>query len=437
MRAAILAIGSELLGTTRLDTNSLRLTAVLERYGVELVGKSVIGDDEAAIAAELERRIATVDLMLVTGGLGPTADDVTRSATATALGREITVDEEVVAAIRQRFASLGRRMAEVNRRQAEVIAGAEILTNTHGTAPGMRLEEGTATIFLFPGVPHELEHLISVHLEPWLEAQTAASGTAERVERSLLKLACVSESDVEQRLAPAYERFGRDPIAVLASPGEIQIHLAARGSPAERRAKLEAMRRHIRELAGEAVFVEDRDDTLEAVVATLLDRDGATVSTAESCTGGLLAERLTRVPGSSGYFHGGVVAYSNEFKTRLLGISEELIATAGAVSEPVARAMAQGVRTRYGTDFGIGITGIAGPGGGTDAKPVGTVHIAVAGPDDDAIEHRRRRFPGDRQRVRWQTSQLALEMLRRILRARVPRSPEAGEKPTMAQTGAT
>ncbi len=426
MRAAILAIGSELLGTTRLDTNSLRLTAVLERYGVELVGKSVIGDDEEAIAAELERRIAGVELVLVTGGLGPTADDVTRAATATALGRGVTIDEEVVEAIRQRFASLGRRMAEVNRRQAEVIAGAEVLTNTHGTAPGMRLEEAGATIFLFPGVPHELDHMIATHLEPWLDAQTAAGGPQQRVERSLLKLACVSESDVEQRLAPAYARFGREPIAVLASPGEIQIHLAAWGAPAERRARLAAMREHIRELAGEAVFVEDRDETLEAVVAALLERAGATLTTAESCTGGLLAERLTRVPGSSGFFLGGVVAYSNELKTRLLGISEELIASAGAVSEPVAQAMAQGARTRYGTDFGIGITGVAGPGGGTAEKPVGTVHIAVAGPGGDEVEHVRRRFPGDRQRVRRQSSQLALEMLRRILRARNPAAKPAG-----------
>ncbi|HEV7514953.1 MAG TPA: competence/damage-inducible protein A [Thermoanaerobaculia bacterium] len=417
MHAAILAVGSELLSTERLDTNSLRLTAALDRYGVELRKKSVVGDSETDLAAELRALLARVDLVLVTGGLGPTADDITRPAVAAALGRGIHSDPEVLALLEERFRSFARRMPEVNRRQAEVIDGAVVLANALGTAPGLRLDalaggsagEG-ATIFLFPGVPHELEGMIADHLAPWLAER---SGGIAR-ESVTLKIAGLPESEVEERIAPAYDEFGRESITILAGGGEIKLIATAAGPAGERAARLTAMADRLATLAGDAVYTRNAEDTLEKVVGDLLRQESATLATAESCTGGLLAERLTRLPGSSDYFLGGVVTYSNAQKTRLLGVPAELLAEHGAVSEPVARAMAEGVCRALGSGYGAGITGVAGPGGGSEAKPVGTVHLAVAGPGG-RVAHRRFRFPGDRERVRWFASQLALEMLRRLL----------------------
>jgi len=411
MKAAIVAVGSELLGPERLDTNSLRLTTVLERFGVELVGKSVVGDDEAAIAGELRRWMKGAELVLVTGGLGPTADDVTRRAAAATFARRIEVSEVLVEQLRRRYAQYGREMNEVSRRQAEVIEGSDLLENRLGTAPGVRLEEEQSTIFLFPGVSRELDDMISHHLEPWLGERLEGIHGAER---RVLKVASIAEADVEQEILPVYERFGREGLTVLASPGEIQLHLSARGPVDTRRRTLGEMRDQLYRLLGDRIFADSAELTLEAVAGELLARAGQTLTTAESCTGGLVAERLTRVSGSSRYFLGGVVSYTNELKERLLGVPGELLAEHGAVSEPVARAMASGVRERYGSDYGIGITGIAGPGGGSEDKPVGTVHIAVAGPKDE-IAHERRRFAGDREKVRWQSAQLALELLRRRL----------------------
>jgi competence/damage-inducible protein CinA-like protein len=413
MRAAIVAVGSEMLGTRRLDTNSLKIAAALERHGVELARKSVVGDLEADLEAELRGLLAGFELIVVTGGLGPTADDVTRAATAAALGqRPVRVVEELVAEIAERFRRMGLEMPVVNRRQAEVIAGAEVLPNARGTAPGMRLEEGRATLFLFPGVPAELEGMIATYLEPWLAVR---SGGASR-EMAVLKVAGLPESTLEERIAPAYAEFGREAITVLAKASDIEVQTWAVGEPEERRRRLAAVTARLRELIGPAVYAE-REAELEEVVGELLRARGATVVTAESCTGGLVAERLTRVPGSSDYFLGGVVSYSNDLKTALLGVAADLLAAHGAVSEPVARAMAEGARQRLGSDFAIAVTGVAGPGGGTPEKPVGTVHLAVAGPGDGEVQHRRVAYPGDRQRIRWLASQVALEMLRRRLLA--------------------
>lgn len=414
MKAAIVAVGSELLGTRRLDTNSLRLTTTLDRFGVELSGKSVVGDQEAALAAELARRATEVDLILVTGGLGPTADDVTRPAAARAFGRRVAVDKELVEGIRQLFARFGREMPEVNRRQAEVISGAVVLPNRVGTAPAQRLEADGTSVFLFPGVPRELEAMIEDHLEPWLEDRTGSSESG--LETRVLKVACLAESAVEERIAPAYERFDRERISVLAAPGDVKIYFSARGPESVRQRELDTIASLLRELVGRAAYAERDDDTLESVVGQKLAAAGQTITTAESCTGGLVAERLTRVAGSSAYFLGGVVTYTNALKMQLLGVPEAHFVEHGAVSEPVAVAMARGVRERYGSDYGIGITGIAGPGGGTEAKPVGTVHLAVAGPE--AIEHRRVRFPGGRDRVRQQSAQLVLDLVRRDLLVR-------------------
>lgn len=414
MKAAILAVGSELLGTDRLDTNSLKLTGVLERYGVELRRKGVVGDSVEEMADELQTLLSRHDLVLVTGGLGPTADDVTREAVAQALGRGLSLNEEVLATIERRFREHGRVMPSVNRKQAEVIEGAVLIPNARGTAPGMRIEgagSDTSTLFLFPGVPFELEGMIQSDLIPWLAERSGGVGR----ETSTIKVACLPESVVEERVRPAYDEFGREWITILASPGEIRLRSTAEGPEPERRKRLEAMTARLRELAGDAVYAFREEDTLESVVGELLRKAGATLTVAESCTGGLLAERLTRVAGSSDYFLGGAVTYTNELKTQVLGIPAEMIAEHGAVSEPVARAMAEGVRRAFHSDWGAGITGVAGPGGGSEAKPVGTVHIAVAGPG--RTEHHKVRFPGDRERVRAQSAQLALDLLRRMLLA--------------------
>lgn len=410
MKAAILAVGSELLGTERLDTNSLRLTKVLDRHGVELRAKGVLGDSEEEIAGELRRLLDRYDLVLVTGGLGPTADDVTREAAAAALGRGLHTDEEVVADIERRFRELGWPMPAVNRRQGLIVDGAVVLKNRRGTAPGQQITSpGGSTLFLFPGVPMELDALIEDHLEPWLAERSGGVGR----ETVTLKVTGLPESAVEERIAPAYAEFGRESITILASPGDIRLCATAEGPEPERRRHLARMSARLAELAGPAVYALREEDTMEKIVGALLRKAGATLALAESCTGGLVSERLTRVPGSSDYFLGGAVTYANELKTRLAGVPPALIDEHGAVSEPVARAMAEGVRRELGSDWGIGITGVAGPGGGSEEKPVGTVHIALAGPQD--TDHRKIRFPGDRERIRLFASQTALEMLRRRL----------------------
>lgn len=415
MKAAILAIGSELLGTDRLDTNSLRLTKVLEEHGVELRAKGVLGDSEEEIAAEMRRLLSLYDLVLVTGGLGPTADDVTREAAAAALGRGVRLDEEVLAVIERRFREHGLRMPEVNRRQALIVEGAEVIRNRRGTAPGQLLSSDASHLFLFPGVPVELDGMIEDFLVPWLAERSGGTGR----ETATLKVACMPESAVEERIAPAYAEFGRESLTILASPSDIRLRATAEGPEAERRSRLAAMTARLAELAGDAVYSFREEDTLEIVVGELLRKAGRTLTAAESCTGGLVCERITKVAGSSDYFLGGAVTYSNELKTKMLGVPAEMLAEHGAVSEPVARAMAEGVRRALGGDYGIGITGVAGPGGGSEEKPVGTVHIALSGPrtggDEIETEHRRVRLPGDRERVRLHSSQLALEMLRRRL----------------------
>jgi nicotinamide-nucleotide amidase len=270
----------------------------------------------------------------------------------------------------------------------------------------------------------ELDGMIEEFLEPWLAERSGGIGR----ETVTLKIASLPESVVEERIGPAYDEFGRESITILASPGDIRLCATAEGTEPERRQRLEVMAARLAELAGTAVYAFREEDTLEKVVGELLRKASATVALAESCTGGLVSERLTRVPGSSDYVLGGAVTYSNELKTQMVGVPAEMIAEHGAVSEPVAQAMAEGVCRALGSVYGIGITGVAGPGGGSEAKPVGTVHIAVAGPPplappprsgrgevEIATDHRKVRFPGDRERIRWHASQLALEMLRRRL----------------------
>lgn len=410
MKAAILAIGSELLGTSRLDTNSLQLTKVLEDFSVVLSRKSVVGDSLEDLVEEIDHLAASADLLLMTGGLGPTEDDLTREAVAKAFNLEMRPDPAIVAKIEKRFLSRGLKMPEVNRRQANVFVGHEVIENTRGTAPGIHLQLTRAGkplhVFLFPGVPFELEAMIERDLIPFLRRTTAC----EVLHRRVLKIAGHTESGVEQLLGDFYKRYATHHVSILAQPGEVQLHL--QGSGDEGRKIVASMERDLQELFTASIFGCDAE-TLESVVGALLAKRNETVSTAESCTGGLLASRITDISGSSGYFLGGIVAYTGEAKEKLAGVERETMILHGQVSEEVGRQLAAGVRERFRSAYGVGITGIAGPGGGTEEKPVGTVHVVVSSGSETV--HRKVQFIGSREMVKRQATQLALDMLRRML----------------------
>jgi nicotinamide-nucleotide amidase len=402
--ASIIAIGSEMLGPTRVDTNSLKVTAAFESFGIGVIRKSVVGDTRSQLVDEIRYSLAHADILVTSGGLGPTEDDMTREALAEALALEMEVDADIIDRLEKRFAARGWKMPEVNKRQANVFTGQTTLTNERGTAPGFHIEQDGKHIWVFPGVPHELEWMVATYLTPWLASITAGQSRFRRV----LKIAGMTESGVEERLKPYYTAHP-EPLTILATSGQTELHLAADGAEAEALALIAALEAELRELFGDKIFGSD-DDTLEGIVGRILTERGETVSTAESCTGGLLASRITDVPGSSAYFMGGAVCYTAAAKTALVGVDPSLIAEHGEVSEPVAIALARGARERFGTTYGIGVTGIAGPGGGTVEKPVGTVHIGVAGPH--AHKHRKMLWPMERSLFKRITTQSALDLLR-------------------------
>jgi nicotinamide-nucleotide amidase len=414
VRAEIVAVGSELLTPSRIDTNSLYITERLNEMGVAIAAKAVVGDDRAELADVLRAALSRADLVVVTGGLGPTDDDVTREAAADALGLALEEDAAIVEAIRQRFAARGLKMPEVNRKQALVLRGAEVLANAHGTAPGLAVASQGRHLLLLPGPPGEMRPM----LDGWCATRGAALSGARHLVRRVLKIANMTESHVEEIAQPIYSRWVRAalPIAttILAAPGQIELHLTA--SSESRDAADVALAAAAEELAsaiGPAVFTTV-GESLEEVVGSLLRAAGRTISVAESCTGGLVSSRLTDVPGSSDYVLAGVVAYSNESKTALLGVRPALIEQHGAVSEPVAVAMAEGARERNHASIGVGITGIAGPGGGSGAKPVGTVAIATVAEGVDACV-KTYHFRGGRQQIKFSASQAALDQVRRLL----------------------
>jgi nicotinamide-nucleotide amidase len=412
-RAAILAVGSELLMTTRVDTNSLHLTEVLNAIGIDVLFKSIVGDDRAELAAHFDHALARVDLVVCTGGLGPTEDDVTREVVAERLGRPLSEDQALVETIRRRFANRGWKMPEINRRQAMVPEGAVVLDNPNGSAPGLWLEVGDKAVTLLPGPPREMKPMFQRVIAERLAPRTGGV----RVLRRVLKIAGRSESRVEELTQPVYSRWrDRDvPIetTILAAPGQIELHLSARGADAA--AIDRALDAAVEEIA--AVLPHDlfsRDGrSLERVLGERLRARQWRVALAESCTGGLATSRLTDVSGSSDYVERGIVAYSNQAKIDLLGVPAALIEAHGAVSEPVAEAMAVGIRASAGVNVGVGITGIAGPTGGSEAKPVGTVCIAIA--TDEARVVRTFRFPGNRELVKTFAAFTAIDLMRRVL----------------------
>ena len=413
MRACIIAVGSEMLTPFRADTNSLVVTERLNSIGFDERFKAIVGDDVDELADVLKGALAWANLVVMTGGLGPTQDDITRDAVARVLQLPLDVNETVIDRIRERFTRRGLTMPEINRRQAMVPRGAALVNNPNGTAPGLWLEHGSTSIVLLPGPPREMTPMLDTVIRDRLAPKAGAAGIFRRV----VKITGRTESDVDAQVQPIYGQWLAQTVpistTILAVAGQIELHLTARaGSRAEADAVLASAVLQIEGALGDAVYSVD-GRTLEAVVGELLRAHQLTIAVAESCTGGLLASRLTDVPGSSDYVDRGAVCYSDRSKIEWLGVPEALIAEHGAVSEPVARAMAEGVRSRAETKVGVGITGIAGPGGGTPQKPIGTVAIAVLVGDTDRV--RTFQFVGGRELVKFQATQGALNMLRLML----------------------
>lgn len=413
MKAWIVAVGSEMLTPFRVDTNSLVITERLNAIGCDVRLKVVVGDDVAELSALFARGVGLVDLIVCTGGLGPTEDDITRDALARAFDLPFDTDTAVLDSIRQRFEARGMTMREINKRQALVPRGADVLANSRGTAPGLWLQREGTSVLLLPGPPREMQPILERVIDERLKPQSGSRGLFRRV----LKLTGRPESEVDSIAQPVYSRWvtAEIPIVttILAKMGQIELHLTAdAASEAEGHAALAVAVRELLDVLGPSVYSIDGRG-LEQVVGDQLRERRMTIAVAESCSGGLLASRLTDVPGSSDYMDRGVVCYSNEAKTELLGVPVALIAEQGAVSEAVAQAMADAVRERARSSVGVGITGIAGPGGGSPEKPVGTVCIAVATPQ--ARDVRRFAFIGPRDMVKFQSVQAAMNMLRLLL----------------------
>jgi nicotinamide-nucleotide amidase len=414
IRAEIIAVGSELLTPLRSDTNALYLTAKLLEVGIDTGARVTVADDARLLESAFRTALGRADIVIATGGLGPTEDDLTREAAAAALGRPLHRQDVLIEELKARFARFGRVMAPVNEKQADVIEGAVVLRNPRGTAPGQRVESDGRMLVLLPGPPHEMAPMFEEQVLPALREKAGGRALRTRV----LKIAAMGESDVEQIVAPIYKAFTNPRTTILGGAGQVELHLTAEAeTPEAAEARIEELAAPIREAMAGRIYSEDGRELPEVVGALLKERHH-TIAIAESCTGGLLAARLTEKAGSSAYLDRGWVTYSNRAKVEEVGVDAALIETHGAVSGEVAQAMAASARARAGTAIGVGLTGIAGPGGGTPDKPVGLVFIALSGAAGDRV--RRVHFPSDRDRVRFQSTQAALEMIRRGLLGLTP-----------------
>lgn len=415
--AAIVAVGNELLYGETVDTNAAWLGRALAALGIPVVRKQTVGDVIAEIQLAVRAAMEGADLVIVCGGLGPTLDDLTKEAVAELLGLELRLDEELLSRLRERFRARGYgALPSTNRSQAEVPEGATVLRNDHGTAPGLWLDAGASTVVLLPGVPREMRGIYEGDLVAELKARFA--GRLLPVHHRLIHTTGVTESRLAELVELALpEDMGPVTLAFLPDLRGVDLRLTAKGvSEEEATAWLARIEQTLDPVLGPWRFESASGDVAEAL-NEVLARAGKRIAVAESCTGGLVAKRITDPPGASRVFAGGLVAYANEVKTAELGVSEEDLLREGAVSETVARAMALGVAERFGVEAGIGITGVAGPGGGTPGKPVGTVWVAVA--LDGDVRTKRLNLVGDRPAIRERAAQEALARLLRLVRERV------------------
>lgn len=411
-QAEIIAVGSELLTPQRVDTNSLIVTEHLNLLGAEVVRKQVIGDDRERLTESIRTAVERSDIVILIGGLGPTEDDLTRDATASALGRKLTLSLEQESTLINRFRQINRPMAKNNLRQAYLIEGAEAMANPHGTAPGQFLSTGRGAMALLPGPPRELKPMVENELVPRLRPVLPPSVIRVRT----FRITGIGESDLDTLIAPVYRNYTNPVTTVLSSLGDLFVHLRAQcDTEAQAEALLREVGNPIAELLGDRVYSELADDMLETVVARLLRKQRAKVAAAESCTGGMVAVRLTDQPGSSDYFVAGYVTYSADQKQQILGVPKAMLEQYSPVSEQVAAAMAEGARQRAGATYGLATTGYAGPSGGTEFDPVGTVYLGLAGPAGTRVV--RVRHGGDRYRIRTLATQGMLDLLRKTLLA--------------------
>ena len=416
MLAEIIAAGSEMLTPFRQDTNSLYLTAELNALGVTVAFKTIVGDSLEHLTGAIRNALHRADIVLLSGGLGPTEDDLTREAVAASLGLALRQDPDLLASLQQRFAARGIPMAANNSKQADVLEGAVILENKAGSAAGQWLEvifnDQLRRIVLLPGPPKELKAMFADQVQPRLRAALPPFALARRE----LRMALIPESTADSRTAPIYQRYTDVSTTILAHSGEIQLHLeCVKPTQPEAQSRVDALAEELERELDDDLF-SSQGESLEEVVLLMLGLRHLTLAAAESCTGGLLAQRLTAVPGSSRYFLGGAVVYSDRLKTTFADVPPEIIASQGPVSEAVARSLAEGIRSRTGSSIGISITGIAGPGLGTgpdEGKPLGLVYIGLA--SDGPTQTREVVTQGDRERIRWWATQHALEMLRRSM----------------------
>lgn len=409
LSAEIIAIGSELLTPAKTDTNSLWLTEKLNEIGVEVKLKTIVGDDELRLEETIKDALKRSDVVISTGGLGPTEDDITRKVSAKAVGRELVFKQELVDDLKERFRRWSKEMPEINKRQAFIIEGAKVLPNPNGSAVGMSVEIEDKIFVILPGPPRELKPMFENHVLPKMREKAGKIF----VKRKVLRVTGMGESAADELIAPIYTEYKNPQTSMLFNKSELEIHLTAQcRTEADADSLNGELAAKIIEKLGIAVF-STNGETMEEVVGKLLTENGKTVAVAESCTGGLIGERLTDVAGSSAYFIEGAITYSNESKIRTLNVSPQLIENHGAVSAEVCEAMAKGMREKANTDYAISVTGIAGPSGGSNEKPVGLVFVGYA--DENEVKSIKINLPGDRYLIRWRSSQFALDLLRRKL----------------------
>jgi nicotinamide-nucleotide amidase len=407
LSAEIIAIGSELLTPEKTDTNSLWLTGKLNEIGIEVKLKTIVGDDELRLEETIRDAVKRSDVVITTGGLGPTEDDITRQVSARAVGRGLVYRDEIEAHLRERFKNWGREMPEINKRQAYLIEGADVLPNPNGSAVGMMAEIDDKYLVVLPGPPRENQPMF----ENFVFSKLREKAGEIYVRRRILRVSGIGESALDEAISPIYQSYKTVQTSILFNRSEVEVHLQAQGASYEDADRmLEELAAKIVEKLGAAVFAMN-GEKMEEVVGQILSSRGETLATAESCTGGLIAKRLTEIPGSSNYFMEGAVTYSNDAKIRTLNVPPEILAEHGAVSAETAEAMARGMRERAGTTYAVSVTGIAGPGGGSEEKPVGLVFIGYA--DDAKVKSLKFIVPGDRYLIRWRASQAALDYLRR------------------------